>query len=255
MYELEPDAVPVPALPGEVVVAADEDEVIDRVAEDLVRHAETCVREFGDFHLVACGGAVPRRLYRRLMYDPQYRPLPWRRTHLWLAHEHAARDDDASVWRQVHDFVGEHADIPPSQMHPILHGRPAAAADYERDLREHLAWREKGQDRPDYVLLELRPDGTIAGLAAGEAPDGTRFVTRIDHGTGGPPAVSMLPTFINAARLVAVIATGRDVAAALPMRTERGDVVVGPIRGIAPAAGELRWYVDRAACRAANAID
>jgi len=254
MYELEPDAVPVPDLPGEVVVALDADEVIDRVAEDLVVHAENCVREFGDFHCVVCGGEVPGRLYRRLMYDPQYRLLPWRRTHLWLAHEDRPRDEEGSVWRQVHDFVGEHADIPAEQMHPILVGRSSAATDYERLLRERLGWREKGQDRPDYVLLELRGDGTVAGLAGDLRPEwAERFVVRTGTDPADPaPPISMLPRLLNAARFVAVLVTGATAGAALPLAGGSGAARAAPVRAIAPSGGELRWYLDRDAAEGAG---
>jgi hexose-6-phosphate dehydrogenase len=71
-------------LTGEVVALATADELIDRLAADLIIHAENCVREFGDFHLALYGGSTPQPLYELLMYDPNCRRLPCRRTHLWM---------------------------------------------------------------------------------------------------------------------------------------------------------------------------
>jgi len=87
MYALEDATYDRPALPGEVVRTRSVDELIDAIAANLVIHAENCVREFGDFHLALSGGSTPQPLYERLMYDPDYRRLPWRRTHLWIVDE------------------------------------------------------------------------------------------------------------------------------------------------------------------------
>src|SRR5690606_13508538 len=93
-----------PPLPGEVATAAMTDDVIDLVAADLVMHALNCVREFGDFHLALSGGSAPVPLYRRLMYDPNYRRLPWRRTHLWMVDDRCVDfDDDDSNYKMIRD--------------------------------------------------------------------------------------------------------------------------------------------------------
>lgn len=247
MYDVEEAWIPAPPLPGEVVVAGDADEALDRVAEDLVTHAENCVRLFGDFHLALTGGADIARLYRRLMYDPQYRLLPWRRTHLWLVDEGpGGPDDEASAFSVVRDFICDHADIPLEQVHPIPADRATADEDYERDLRETLAWREKGQDRLDYVLLVLGEGASIAGLHPGQWLDehSGRFVARVMD--EAHDRVSMLPGLINAARFVAVVASGPERA---PDVRTAADDETAPVRRIAPVQGELRWYVDQDACR------
>lgn len=284
MYDIEEASVPTPPLPGEVVVAADADEAIERLATDLVQHAENCVREFGDFHIALSGGEWPGRLYRRLMLAPEYRWIPWRRTHLWFVSEQPVPlDHDDSTFRVVNDFIGDHADIPPEQVHPIFAGAETAPEDYEQKLREQLAWREKGQDRLDFVLLTVGADGSTAGLPAGvERPGGDgRLVARMRQADAaseidGP--VSMLPGLINAARFVAVLAVGPEPADGLvqavvepepeveappaevtdaPASGAAGDSAperasgaasVAPIRDIQPHEGELTWYVDTDAC-------
>src|SRR5688500_11683110 len=83
-YAVGEAKITAPPLPGKVIALETVDELIDRLAADLVVHAENCVRQFGDFHLALSGGSTPQPLYERLMYDPNYRRLPWRRTHLWM---------------------------------------------------------------------------------------------------------------------------------------------------------------------------
>jgi hypothetical protein len=93
LYDLAPRPV-APALPGTVVVRESADELVDAVAADLFIHALNCIRTFGDFHLALSGGSTPLPLYRRLMYDPSYRDLPWTRTHLWMVDERRVPFDD-----------------------------------------------------------------------------------------------------------------------------------------------------------------
>ncbi len=264
MYEIEDDAVPPPPLPGQVVMSADADEAIEQLGLDLVEQAGECVRNFGDFHLALSGGDLPGRLYRRLMYAPEFRWIPWRRTHLWFTSERpVGLEDPRSNFRLVDEFIGDHADLPPEQMHPILAESPTAAEDYEARLRERLSWRDPGERRLDFVLLTVDPTGGVAGLTeharilppvAGSPPpdDGRRLVARLDDaedpvGCG----VSMLPELINDARFVAILAAGPDAAgglAAAAVGPGRPDIVAS-VRSIRPRDGELRWYVDPVACR------
>ena len=59
--------------------------------------------------------------------------------------------------------------------------------------------------------------------------------------------VSMTLHFLNAARLVAVVAVG-DRSAGVVRRMADGGAGELPIGGVAPMNGELRWYLDYAAC-------
>src|ERR1044072_6324125 len=84
-----------PSLPGSVIVRQALDDLIDVVAAELYFHAKNCVRAFGDFHLALSGGSTPEPLYRRLMYDPNFRDLPWKRVQLWIVDERRVPLDDA----------------------------------------------------------------------------------------------------------------------------------------------------------------
>ena len=250
-YELEEPALPCPALPGEVIVRADADLLIDSVAADLVVHAQNCVREFGDFHLALSGDAVFEALYTRLMYDPNYRRLPWRRTHLWIVAEwDVPIRDERSNERMIREIVGDHADIPPEQFHPIRAASATADRDYEAQLREVLAWREKGQDRLDYVLLTMDPAG---GLAIAES-DCDQLVGRCPGPRDeGPDRITMTLPFLNAARFVAVLVIGESMADAV--RRLAGGTAARremPAAGLAPISGEIKWYLDRPACAGAS---
>ncbi|MCP3905094.1 MAG: 6-phosphogluconolactonase [Planctomycetes bacterium] len=248
VYGLEEPAVPRPDLPGEVIAAANVDELIDHLAADLVVHAENCVREFGDFHLALSGGAVFEALYARLMYDPNYRRLPWRRTHLWLVEERCVPfDHEASCYRMINELIGDHADIPAEQFHPIFAQSDAADREYQEAVRETLGWREKGQDRLDYVLLAMDDHGATAGIVA--AHDTTEDLVAVESAGDGGPRIALTYPFINAARFVAVLVSGQDRADVVQrLAAGGGEADRLPARSLSPINGELKWYVDGPAC-------
>ncbi|MCK4872864.1 MAG: 6-phosphogluconolactonase [Phycisphaerales bacterium] len=250
-YALDDALIDRPNLSGAVVVGEAVEDVIDTLASDLLTHANNCVRQFGDFHIALCGGRTPIPLYRRLMLDPAYRAMPWRRTHLWLVDERRVPfDHEESNWRMIREIIGDHADIPPVQLHPIFALSPTADREYEQTLKETLAWREKGHDRLDYVLLGMGEDGHIASLFPGSPVtfERDRLVSLAEPSRD---RVTMTLGLINAARFVSVFVTGEHKHAAVRKLAGRGcGVSELPALGLTPLEGELIWYLDRAAAGA-----
>ncbi|QOJ16836.1 MAG: 6-phosphogluconolactonase [Phycisphaeraceae bacterium] len=243
-----------PRLPGasDVIVCEDVDAVIDRIAAEMVVQGLECVRRFGDFHLALSGGRTPEPLYQRLMYDPACRALPWRRTHLWLVDERLVPHDHAeSNYRMIRETIVDHADIPPEQVHPISTCSPACDEEYERELREHLMWREKGQDRLDFVLLGMGADGHTASLFPySDAVNEDARLVRLNRGgqTPSPGRVTMTYPLLNSARYVAVMVTGFSKAETIRRVASARDTVQElPILGVRPTGGDLVWYLDREA--------
>ena len=120
-----------------------------------------------------------------------------------------------------------------------------------------MEWRERGQDRLDYVLLGLGADGHTASLFPRSPAliEDARLI-RINSGpTVVPPdRVTMTLPLINSARLVAVMVTGEAKQEIVKRLAANGHATVTdlPIRGIRPHGGVLRWYLDRAACAAST---
>lgn len=275
-YELTPRPA-APALPGVVVLRADADQAIDAIAADILIQAHNCVRSFGDFHLALSGGSTPQPLYERLMIDPRFRDLPWTRTHLWLVDERRVpEDDDKSNFRMIRETIVDHSGIPSEQVHPMPAMDDDADVAYERTLREVLGWREKGHDRLDCTVLGMGTDGHTASLfphsdalklslrssmftgSSGPASAGVPLV-KINRGSHvtPPERVTLMLPFINASRMIAVLALGtakramltRIVDACARERTPGPSVIESlPILGVRPLAGELRWYIDNDAC-------
>ena len=164
VYDVIPEPIK-PLLPGVVVVRPTADELFDSLGADLMIHANNCVRSFGDFHLALSGGSTPMPFYKHLMIDPHYRDFPWKRTHLWIVDERQVGfDDERCNFTHIDEIIGQHSDIPREQVHPMLAMAPDADEQYELLLRQTLFFREKGQDRLDFVLLGMGGDGHTASL-------------------------------------------------------------------------------------------
>ncbi|TVS03011.1 MAG: hypothetical protein EA423_08845 [Phycisphaerales bacterium] len=239
-YDLAPEPTP-PDLPGAVVLRKELDEVVDALTADLLVHALGCVRAFGDFHMALTGGPATSVVYRRLMYDPPMRAFPWKRTHIWLvADRHLDPADPASAYRDVRDWLLDHSDIPPEQMHPVPCDSPEPARAYEAMLQETLAWREKGQDRLDYVLLAPRLNEHPTEPLPGESDRDPLITIEGD-------VVGMTRRLVNASRFIAVLATGERSREAISLASDESNhpMSLGAVR---PIGGELRWYLDFAAC-------
>jgi 6-phosphogluconolactonase len=245
---------PAPPLPGEVIVRATADEAIDALAADLVVEAVHGLRQFGGFHLALSGGSTPQPLYERLMYDPNYRRLPWKATHLWQVDERCVEPDDpASNFRMIRETIVEHADIPAAQVHPIPAMNPHADLDYEKEIRETLCWRDKGQERLDFVLLGVGADGHTASLFPHtEVLHETQRLVRLSEAPNATPRkrVTMTLPLINAARVVVVLALGKGKSPIIARLARGHDPVEElPIKGVRPERGVLRWYLDAEAAQ------
>jgi 6-phosphogluconolactonase/glucosamine-6-phosphate isomerase/deaminase len=236
--------LPHPRLAGRVIVRPSPDELVDAMTLDLLIHSRACVRAFGDFHLAVSYGPMLDPLLRRLMFDPPLRDFPWIRTHLW------AVDDSTSGERRstaLRDFLVGAADIPEHQTHLLEAGDGDAEAQadaYEREIKEHLGWREKGHDRFDLVLLPMDPSGDIAGIPG--TTDGEREGALVRVRAGGS-RVGVSLGMVNAARFVCVVAMGGECARAVAGLSGGG--ARGSAGLVRPLAGEQGWYLDAAACR------
>lgn len=240
-----------PRLPGAVIQRRDLDGAIDALLADVYLHAHNCVRTFGDFHIAIAGAPGLDAPLMRLMFDPAYREFPWSRTRVWTAEELVLPEgDERLVGPRLREIIVEPSGMPAEQFHAI--DLNAGAPGFERELREHLGWRQAGHDRLDLVILALMTGAQVGlalplpvegALAAAAAPTSAR-----------PAAIAMTQTMVNAARMLAVLAAGPGLEgealrlANAPLSAEQRQAVGGAYLLRPIGAGELRWYLDDAAC-------
>lgn len=240
-YELVPEP-PRPKLPGKVRVMSTADDAIDAVAADMLVHAKNCVRAMGDFHLALSGSSSLEAVYRRLMYDPACRDLPWKHTHLWMAEEDIGAGGSTPRFQVVADWLLEHSDIPPEQVHPIRPQEPAFADAYRRSLSAALAFRGKGQERLDFVLLAVERSGLAHARVADSPGPATMLAETLSP--FDDRMVVIAPALLAASRFVGIVAFGHSSGLSLSP---------GHVRQVArftPLAGEMHWYLDAEAAEA-----
>jgi hypothetical protein len=236
-YEMDAE-VTAPRLPGRAVVRPSMDAAFEAAAADLFLQAHACVQSFGEFHLAMGYGPLEHRMVVRLMTDPNYRDLPWSRTHLWsLGEPRVAVGDERHSHTHLRELIVDASGMPEDQAHAIQAHLPDADARYEAELREHLGRRVPGHDRLDCVMLSPEP----AGLRGTEDPLG-RLV-----GVGGDGRVRLTTRTLRGARFLMVLAVGHDAAPLVRAAAESAGAV-----GIAPDGGEMRWYLDHRACGSEN---
>lgn len=213
------DASGDPRLPGRSVRRPSVDSATDALLADLFIHATNCVRAFGDFHLAVSAGEEIEPALMRLMYDPGFREFPWTRTRLWMVDElDVPGDDPRCRGTRLVETIVACSGIPEAQFMPLscLEG----PGPYEARLREHLEWRERGQDRIDCCLFATRPAGDIEAFGS--------------HG-----GVVLGERYIRSARLISVLVSeprGDGMALLERWAGSRRDRLV-------PLGGDLVWYL------------
>jgi 6-phosphogluconolactonase len=233
-----------------LVVAGDGEALAQQAAPYVAQTLAAAAHARGQCSLALSGGSTPRRTHELLTEAPLRDLVPWDRLHLFWGDERCVPPDHPdSNYHMAYETLLACAPIPPRHVHrvPTQMGAPVAvAAHYERELRGHFALEVEDLPAFDLVLLGMGPDGHTASLFPGgpALEERRRLVVPSEIDYMPHPRVTFTLAVLNAARAVAFLIAGRDKAPAL-VQALAGDPGV-PAGRVRPA-GELRWYVDRAA--------
>ena len=232
---------------GTVSVYPDADAVADAVASWLLAQAAGKER----FTVSLSGGSTPKRLYERLA-SPAYRDrFPWDKTEWFFGDERfVPKDDKDSNFRMVNEAMLSHVPASPDCIHAFDTGLASpeeAAIAYEEELKCFYGADALDPAKPlfDVTLLGLGPDGHTASLIPGQPvlDERDRWAAAV---TQGRPEARLTLTYpvIASSRAIAFLVTGQDKAEMLAhVRSGSEDVPAGRLR----SAGEVHWFVDRAA--------
>jgi 6-phosphogluconolactonase len=221
----------------ELIVVSEPAELARSAAEWLGFEVAKAITVRGWCAVGLAGGRTPGPVYRELASESS---VDWQQVDVFFGDERAVPPDHPdSNYRMVNLALLSRVPIPPDQIHRMEAERPdreAVAREYERALPLRL----------DVLVLGMGPDGHTASLFPGSpALDERRRLVVPVHGPK-PPAerLTITPPVIEAARRVAVIATGEDKMAMVARAIE------GPF---APKAVPVQlarrgvWFLDRAA--------
>jgi 6-phosphogluconolactonase len=220
----------------ELIVSPPAD-LVSQAAEWLEREVMSAIAERGSCALALSGGRTPEPVYRDLAGRSS---IDWERVDVFFGDERAVPPDHPeSNYHMVHLALLSRIAIPPGKVHRMeaeRADREAAAREYEASLPARL----------DVLLLGMGADGHTASLFPGSAAldESDRLVMPV---LGAKPPVERLtitPPVIEAARKVAVIATGADKA----MMVARAiDGTYAPRAVPVQLARKGVWFLDQAA--------
>jgi 6-phosphogluconolactonase len=221
----------------ELIVVPTPSELARLAAEWLELEMTRAIAGRGACALCLAGGRTPEPVYRELASASS---IDWTRVDVFFGDERAVPPDHPdSNYLVVHRVLLSRVPVPAGQVHRMeaeRSDREAAAREYERSLPPRL----------DILVLGMGQDGHTASLFPGSAALDERQRLVMPVVGAKPPAerMTITPPVIEAARRVAVIATGGDKAAMVARAIE------GPL---APKdvpvqlARRGTWFLDQAA--------
>ena len=225
----------------ELIVVPTPSELTRPAAEWLELEMTRAIAGRGACAVCLAGGGTPEPVYRELASASS---IDWTRVVVFFGDERAVPPDHPdSNYLMVHRVLLSRVPVPAGQVHRMeaeRSDREAAAREYERLLPLRL----------DILVLGMGPDGHTASLFPGSAAldERHRLVVPVVGAKAPVERLTITPPVIEAARRVAVIATGEDnVATCQPEAVSSSKVTVArrrplplhkwPIRvpGYAPA--------------------
>ena len=231
-----------------VEILTDPEALAHHVADWLLARA---LDTAGRFSVALSGGSTPRRLYE-LMATPPYREaFPWPTTHwFWGDERFVPHDSPNSNYRMVREAMLARVAIPPDNVHPIptqTSSPEDSARAYERELKDFYGSEElkSGQPLFDVTFLGLGPEGHVASLFPGTPAleERSHWVTAVIDARPEPRITLTYPA-LESSRAIAFLVTGGKKRPVLEQLFAGNEEL--PATQIV-AAGELRFFLDRAA--------
>jgi 6-phosphogluconolactonase len=216
--------------------------VAEELSELLERHTRI------PFTIALAGGSTPKRLYEVLAAEPYRDRIRWQDIEFFFGDERSVPPEHPdSNYGMAKRALLDHV---PSKAHRMV-AEAGDARGYARLLSERIAERRDGVPVLDLVLLGIGEDGHTASLFPGTAALGehTRWVVMNDVPQHSTQRMTLTYPILNAAERVWVLIAGAGktamvaecLAAAARHETPR------PSLGVHPTAGELVWFLDKAA--------
>jgi len=244
--------IPLPNGRGMLRLVDDGEALARAAAARFVEVARAAVDERGRALVALSGGSTPKRM-GELLASPEFSPyVPWGDVDVFWGDERwvPLADPESNAGNALRGWLERVGT--PSRVHPVdtsLQDPAAAAAAYEATVRR-VAGMAAGIPAFDLVLLGMGDDGHTASLFPGTAALAERdalvvhnFVPKL-----GADRITFTYPLIDAAREVLFLVGGAGKAGTLHAVIEGPERVAElPSQGVKPAAGALRWIVDRGA--------
>lgn len=195
------------------------------------------------------GGNTPKALYSLLSADPLKKEIMWSRIRFFFGDERFVPGDHPdSNFRMARESLFDPAGVAASNIFPVdtTLAPERAAIEYEKSIKEKL-----GADGAfDIILLGLGNDAHTASLFPNTEVLNERsaWVKEVYVKSLDTWRITFTVPLINAAKTVMFLAHGDSKAAAVRHVLDGPkDPKSYPAQHVAPAHGEVHWFLDEAA--------
>jgi 6-phosphogluconolactonase len=226
------------------------DEVLQDLARYFIEQAAQAIAARGRFSVALSGGSSPKKLYELLASETYRAQVAWPQVFFFFGDERNVPPTDAeSNYRMAKLALLDPLGIVPEQVFAVntALAPDEAAQAYTRTIEEFFGPNEA---QFDLILLGLGDNSHTASLfphtpVLHDARVGAREVFVEEKQAY---RITLTAPLINLARSVAFLVYGADKAAAVQrVQTGARDIEEFPAQLIAPASGELHWFLDETA--------
>jgi 6-phosphogluconolactonase len=230
-----------------------------KLVKEIVLEA---VHRHGQCFIALAGGTTPHGLYLRLAADGVIGEVPWQNVVVFFGDERDVPQDHVeSNFRMAQRTLLDHVPIDLGHVHPMpadAEDLPAAAAAYEKAIRQIVPAGPDAIPRFDLILLGMGGEGHTASLfpETDVLKEKQRLVVAYFVPVLGRKRMTFTYPLINAARNVVLFVTGRDKAPAVArLLSGDGAPAAGPplpVSCVRPTDGRLLIVLDAPAASASN---
>lgn len=226
------------------------DEVLQHLADYFVASATKAVADHGRFSVALSGGNSPKKLYE-LLASPAYREqVAWDKVFFFFGDErYVPHTDPDSNYLMAKTAFLEPLRIPLAQIFAFdTTLAPAEAAQqYTQAIQKFFA-----PDSPsfDLILMGLGDDAHTASLFPGTSvlQEQAAIAKEVFVEEKQVYRLTMTAPLLNQGKAFAFLVQGENKAAAVQhVLSGEQNPQVFPAQLIAPASGELHWFLDKAA--------
>ncbi|NOY73803.1 MAG: 6-phosphogluconolactonase [Gammaproteobacteria bacterium] len=224
------------------------------VAKEIASLAHRAEQRYRPFNVAFSGGSTPENIYQSLASTHFCEEINWGGFNIYFGDERmVAPDHQDSNYLMVKNSLLDHCPIPSANIHAIkgeLQDPHTAAAEYQKELIEHLDKSESLVPIFDLVLLGIGSDGHTASLF----PDtdillqhekwvDAVYVKKLDSWR-----ISITLPIINNAKNIIIIASGKPKADIIKevFSKSHPNKKTYPIQLLQPS-GLVTWHIDQAA--------
>lgn len=231
-------------------ISSNQDELIKSMADFVVTRATDAIRDHGRFSFVLSGGSSPKKLHQLLTSEEYRNKIDWKNVYFFFGDErYVPADHPDSNYLMAKNTLFDPLNIAADhifRMNTDLTPADGASA-YEKAIADYFAGKPQ---QFDLIILGLGDDAHTASLFPGtsvlqEKQSGVRslYIEKVKM-----DRITLTAPLINQAHHIAFLTFGESKAEAVHhiLKGEKNPTQY-PAQLIAPAKGELHWFMDASA--------